>query len=336
VIVPPPPPPPAPAASEPPPPFAGGDAHRFVFHGRGGSLFGIHIVNVLLTIVTLGVYYFWGKTRVRVYMWGQSEIAGDRFAYHGVGREIFIGFLKAMLYFALPLYLLSILREFTSWTVLKVVAVFGSYVIVSVFLPLAIVGARRYRLSRTSWRGIRFSFRGSAREFIKFFIVNTILTSLTIGLWYPVFDVKRHAFLTEGSWFGNRKFAFDGASGGLFGSFVLTLVLTPFTLGLCWFWYLAKKRRYFWDHTTFGAARFRNTTRGGALLWLMLGNLILLVFTLGLGWPWAHVRSARFMARNLTLVGPLALENIQQDAQAASAVGEGLAGLLDAGGLDLG
>ena len=291
---------------------------------------------MLLTIVTLGVYYFWGKTRVRKYIWGQTEIVGDRFAYHGTGRELFIGFLKALVFFALPLFLLSLLREFAPWMALKVVALVLSYIIASVFLPLAIVGARRYRLSRTSWRGIRFSFRGPALEFVKFFVVNTILVSLTLGLWYPVFDVGRHAFLTRHSWFGNRKFDFDGARGGLFGRFVLALVLTPFTLGLCWFWYLARKRRYVWDHTTFGAARFRNTTRGGPLLWLMLGNLILLLATLGLGWSWARARSARFMARNLSLVGSLDLESIQQDARAASATGEGLAGLFDIGGLDLG
>jgi uncharacterized membrane protein YjgN (DUF898 family) len=336
LVPPPPPPPPAPRPSQPPPPFAGGEIHRLVFHGSGGSLFGIHIVNVLLTIVTVGIYYFWGKTRVRAYLWSQSEIAGDRFAYHGTGREIFIGFLKAVVFFALPLFVFSLLRDFTTWTVLKVVSVVASYVIVSVFFPLAIVGARRYRLSRTSWRGIRFSFRGSAKEFVKLFIVNTILTSITAGLWYPIFDVRRHAFLTNDSWFGNRKFAFDGGSNGLFWSFLLTLVLTPFTLALCWFWYLAKKRRYFWDHTTFGAARFRYAVTGGALLCLMLGNFVILIFTLGLGWPWAQVRSARFTARYLTLVGPLDLENIQQDARAASATGEGLAGLLDAGGLDLG
>ena len=329
-----PPPPLPPRAGEPPP--ASSEVHRLAFHGTGGSLFGIHIVNVLLTLVTLGVYYFWGKARVRVYLWGQMEIAGDRFAYHGTGRELFIGFLKALLVFALPLLLLSLLRDLASWKLLQVLSYLGSYVIVTVFFPLAIVGARRYRLSRTSWRGIRFSFRGSAREFVKLFIVHSILTSITLGLWYPIFDVRRHAFLTSESWFGNRKLGFDGGMNGLFGSFVLTLILTPFTLALCWFWYLAKKRRYFWEHTTFGAARFRYTVTGGALLRLKLGNFIILVCTLGLGWSWAQVRSARFAARNLSLVGDLDLASIQQDARAASATGEGLAGFFDAGGLDFG
>ena len=58
------------------------------FHGTGGSLFGIHIVNMLLTGLTLGIYYFWGKVKVRNYVFSQSEFEGDRFAYHGTGKEL--------------------------------------------------------------------------------------------------------------------------------------------------------------------------------------------------------------------------------------------------------
>jgi uncharacterized membrane protein YjgN (DUF898 family) len=334
---PPPPPPPVPVGWDPGPPAAGADVNRLSFHGVGGSLFGIHIVNVFLTIVTLGVFYFWGKARVRRYLWSQTAIAGDRFAFHGTGREMFLGFLKAVLIFAVPLIALSIVYNSPSvWGVVRALAYFLAYLIGAVFYPLAIVGARRYRLSRSSWRGIRFSFRGSGKEFIRLFFVQSLLTGVTLGLWYPVFDTKRYAFLTSNSWFGNRRFDFDGSSFQLFKSFLLALILTPFTLGLCWFWYVAKKRRFFWGHTTFGAARYQYAATGGAILLLMLLNLIIIVATLGLGWPWAKVRSARFLARNLTLVGPLELESIQQDAQAASATGEGLAGLLDAGGLDLG
>ena len=109
----PPPPPSAPAAREPGPPWAGAEVHRLSFHGVGGTLFGIHIVNVFLTIVTLGIFYFWGKARVRRYLWSQMAIAGDRFAFHGTGREMLIGFLKAMLLFAVPLIALSILQNST-------------------------------------------------------------------------------------------------------------------------------------------------------------------------------------------------------------------------------
>jgi uncharacterized membrane protein YjgN (DUF898 family) len=332
-----PPPPLAPAVGDPGPPWAGAEVNRLTFHGVGGSLFGIHVVNVFLTIVTLGIYYFWGKARVRRYLWSQTAIAGDRFAFHGTGREMLIGFLKAMLVFAVPLVGLGIVQNSPSvWGIVRMLAYLLAYVIVAVFYPLAIVGARRYRLSRSSWRGIRFSFRGSVKEFIKLFVLNSIITSVTLGLWYPIFDTKRYEFLTSNSWFGNRRFGFDGSHYRLLKSFLLALVLTPFTLGLCWFWYVAKKRRFFWGHTTFGASRYQYTATGGAILLLVLLNLIIVLGTLGLGWPWAKVRSARFLARNLTLVGPLELERIEQDAQAASATGEGLAGLLDAGGLDLG
>ncbi len=220
--------------------------------------------------MTLGIYFFWGKARVRRYLWSQTAIAGDRFAFHGTGREMLIGFLKALLVFAVPLVALSIVQNAPSvWRMVRVLAYLLAYLIVAVFYPLAIVGARRYRLSRSSWRGIRFSFRGSVKEFIKLFVVNSIITSVTLGLWYPIFDTKRYAFLTSNSWFGNRRFDFDGSHFRLFESFLLALVLTPFTLGLCWFWYVAKKRRFYWGHTTFGASRYQYAATGGAILWLV-------------------------------------------------------------------
>ena len=70
------------------------ETRRFAFHGEGGSLFGIHIVNVLLTLLTLGIYYFWGKVKVRRYLYSQAEFDGDRFAFHGTGKELFFGWLK--------------------------------------------------------------------------------------------------------------------------------------------------------------------------------------------------------------------------------------------------
>ncbi len=309
-----------------------------MFHGNGGSLFGIHIVNIFLTLVTLGVYYFWAKTRVRVYLLSQTEFEGDRFAWHGTGRELLLGFLRAVGFFGVPIGLLVAIRDVLAVPFgLKAVAGALVSILVVVFFPLAMVGARRYRLSRTSWRGIRFSFRGRARDFIKLFILGSFLTSLTFGLYYPIFDVQRYDFMTSNAWFGNRRIRFDGRGRDLLSPFLLTVLLALPTLGLSIFWYLARKRRYLWGHTVVGHARFRSSVTGGRLFLLMAGNALLLVLTLGLAWPWAKVRSARFAFRYLMLEGPLDLEDIQQDAQAASATGEGLAGLLDSGsGFDFG
>jgi uncharacterized membrane protein YjgN (DUF898 family) len=342
VIPPPPPPPPLPA------PGSGGfDPYaqalprartRLLFHGTGGSLFGIHVVNVLLTLVTFGVYYFWAKTRVRVYLMSQTELEGSRFAWHGNGRELFWGFLKACGVFGVPTVLLIAIRDLLDVPgELKYLAGILVPLVFVVVLPLAMVGARRYRLSRISWRGIRFSFRGRAGDFVKLFILGSLLSSLTFGLYYPIFEVRRHQFMTEHSWFGNRRFRFDGRGIDMFWPFLVTVLLALPTFGLVLLWYLARKRRYLWDHTLAGEARFHCSVTAVGLFLLYAGNLLLLVLTLGLAWPWAKVRSVRFLLRHLWIEGPLHLDEIQQDARAGSATGEGLAGFFSAGtGFDFG
>jgi uncharacterized membrane protein YjgN (DUF898 family) len=295
-------------------------------------LFGIHVVNTLLTLVTLGVYYFWAKTRLRRYVWGQTEIEADRFAYHGTGRELLLGTLKAVLVFGVPIFLLNVIRDVLDVPVLaKGAAGVISGSLLFVFFPIAMVGARRYRLSRTSWRGIRFSFRGRVWDLIKIFIVGSFLTGLTFGLYYPYFLVSRQTFMVSHSYFGSERFDFTGRGRELFWPYVVALLLTLPTLGLCWVWYVARKRRYFWDHTGFGDARFSCSVAGGALLGLWVVNALLLVCTLGLAWPWVRVRNIHFAFRNLTLLGPLDLARIQQEAQRVSSIGEGLSGFFDSG-----
>ena len=313
-------------------------AHRLFFHGRGSTLFGIHIVNVLLTLVTLGVYYFWAKTRVREYLASQTEFEGDRFAWHGTGRELLIGFLRALGVFGVPLVVLIVIRDFLEVPViLKIVAGALVPLIGLLLVPVALVGARRYRLSRMSWRGIRFSFRGRAGDFVKLFVLGTLLTSLTFGLYYPIFDTRRYGFMTSHAWFGTRPFRFDGRGRDLFWPFIGMIVLLLPSLGFSVLWYLARRRRYFWDHTAAGSARFHSVVTGRGLFLIYGGNLLLLLLTLGLAWPWAKTRSVRYTFRCLTIEGPLDLETIEQDARAASATGEGLAGMLDSGsGFDFG
>src|SRR5262249_58412699 len=86
-----------------------------------------------------------------------------------------------------------------------------------VFFPIAMVGARRYRLSRSSWRGIRFSFRGRVWELIKIFILGSFLTGVTLGFYYPFFLVTRQAFMVSPSYFGSERFGFTGRCPDRFG-----------------------------------------------------------------------------------------------------------------------
>jgi uncharacterized membrane protein YjgN (DUF898 family) len=320
----------APEPAVRPDPAGGKASRRLAFQGTGGSLFGIQILNGFLTIVTLGIYYFWGKVKVRQYLFGQTVFDGDRFTFHGTGQELLLGTVKAMGIFLLPIMLLGNLPGLLRlpWWV-DALAGLLAYLLFITFLPVAMVGARRYRMSRTSWRGIHFSFRGDLREFVKLFWAGGALTTITLGLYYPYFQTRQQAFFVGHTFFGTQGFDFDGEGRDLFGGFLLAALLVPFTFGLSWIWYQAKKRRYFWEHTRIGAARFRFPITGGMLLSLYLVNALLLIVTLGMAWSWVVVRNARFVCRHLSLEGPLDLEAILQEAGDASAVGEGLAGILD-------
>ena len=304
---------------------------RLTFHGSAGALLGLAVTNVLLILLTLGIYFFWAKARMRRYLLGETELEGDRFAYHGTGRELLLGFTRGLVVIFVPVALLSVLPEaYGAPPPVRHSLSTLLWLLGLLLMPVAMVGARRYRLSRTSWRGIRFSFRGRLRDFVQLFVVGHVLSSLTLGLYYPIYSTHRQKFMVSNAWFGSQKFDFDGRGRELVWPFARMILLFLPTLGLSWFWFSARRQRYFTDHTRFGPARFHSTIAGGALAWMQISNFVALVLTLGLAWPWTTVRSMRFTNRNLSLVGALDLTAIRQDAQAASATGEALSGLLDA------
>jgi uncharacterized membrane protein YjgN (DUF898 family) len=312
------------------------ESRHLSFHGTGGQLFGIYLLNTLLTIFTLGLYSFWGKTKVRAYLWGKTQLEEDRFVYHGTGRELLNGAFKAMLVFGFPLTLLNTLPKFLEpKEILEPVVLVLTYATILVFFPVALVGARRYRFSRTSWRGIHFSFRGKIWDFLRLFLRGSVLTFLTLGLYYPFFDTQRHGFMVSNSYFGSKPFRFDGAGRDLFKAYLLALLLFAPTLGLYWFWFMAKKQRYFWEHSHLDTIHFRSTVTGGRLLAFHLGNFFLLILTLGLAWSWVMIRKIRFNFAYLTLEGVMDPAKVRQEAQAASATGDALAGFMDAS-FDLG
>jgi len=321
---------PSPTPRSAPATAAAGGPRRLTFHGSAGTLFGIYVVNVLLTIATFGFYRFWGKVRVRRFMLSQTGFEGDRFAYHGTAKELLIGFVKAVLFVGMPITALSLAARLSGDRTLHLATQAFTSLLVFIFIPIAMVGARRYRLSRTSWRAIRFSFRGRAWPFVRVFVAGSILSMLTLTLYYPFFQARQQGFMVSNSYFGRRRFRFDGRGRDLFGAYVVALLLFLPTLGLYWFWFHAKKTRYFWEHTYVETARFRSTVPGRQLMNQTLGNWIVLVLTLGFAWPWVLVRRTRFEFAYLTVEGPLDLAGIVQEPQLATATGDALSSLLGA------
>ncbi|HJU65080.1 MAG TPA: YjgN family protein [Gemmatimonadaceae bacterium] len=306
---------------------------KFRYHGNGGSLFGLMIVSWLLSVVTLGIYSFWAKNKLREFHYSHTELDGDRFAYHGTGGELLIGALKAMAAFIVLMFVMGMVSAVVTRAanpfMAEVVVSGVLYVAIALVVVLAVNGARRYRLSRSSWRGIRFSFHGGYKEFLALIVRGTLLSIVTVGFYLPTFQNQRRAFLVTNARFGSEPFLYDGDGKELLPEFLKAVLFTIPTLGLYWCWYAAFKHRYFWAHTAMRGARFRSGVTGGALLRLHLTNVLLVLFTLGIGAPWAVTRMMSFWCDNLSMYGTVEWATIEQRAQAASSTTEALADAFD-------
>jgi len=292
----------------------------FAFMGQGKELFGIFFVNMLKTIFTLGIYRFWAKTRVRQYLWSNTVFAGDAFSYHGTGKELFRGFVK---------FSGMIILVFAFMTALTIYGgesggTLGDLMLLLFWplIPALMVGAWRYRLSRTAWRGIRFSFRGERKQAVMLYLKGGFLTAITFGLYWPYFRMQAENFWRGNSWFGDVKGEFTGEGKEIFGKYVLAIFLTIITFGVYWIWFTAYMARYNWAHTRFGNAHFRFTATGGELFALNLVNVVILIFTVGLAYPWVVARNQKFFTEHLSLDGDFDMDSVIQEIKESGAVGE--------------
>ncbi|RYY24403.1 MAG: DUF898 domain-containing protein [Sphingomonadales bacterium] len=163
-------------------------ARAFEFHGTWREFAPIAFTNLLLTIVTLGIYGFWAKTRERQYLWAHTRFIDDRLEWTGTGLELFIGYLMAILLFVLPLGVLQFVIQSLAIqghhggaALLTILLYFAVFYLIGV----AIFRALRYRLSRTYWHGIR---GGSSEQGFSYGLTHlwkTLVGSFALGLMVP-------------------------------------------------------------------------------------------------------------------------------------------------------
>jgi uncharacterized membrane protein YjgN (DUF898 family) len=205
------------------------------YDGRAGELFKIVLANLMLTFITAGIYRFWAKTRVRRYFLSRASFLGDRLEYTGTGKELFLGFL-IILAILMPVYIVYQFVSNATFGTSAFAAIQVGYFVLFYFLFfVATYRARRYRLSRTMWRGIRGGQTGSAMLYAIHGMLWSTITVLTFGLAYPVMRLKLQAYKTDRMTFGNRTFSFDGGIGPLFATWLLpwlglVVAATPFAL----------------------------------------------------------------------------------------------------------
>jgi len=180
--------------------------NSITYDGHTGQVYKIWLLNFLMNIITLGIYSFWGKTRLRQYIAGAFSLNQDRFEYTGTGKELFLGFLKAIPLF-LALYLPYLVASFMDseafWPVLLLLPLFY-------FFPVAIYSALRYRMSRTNWRSIRFGLDGSAVQYANIYLWRWFLDIVSLGILIPYSDIKRYRYLADNACYGDIPFRFEG------------------------------------------------------------------------------------------------------------------------------
>ena len=300
--------------------------HRLYFSGKGSKYFGIWAVNIILTILTLGLYYPWAKIAVRKYLWNETSIEEDRFVFHGTGKELFRGFIIVYLIFAV---LIGIFFLYPMSFLLL-------YLVIYLLIPYAVFGAWRYRLSKTSWRGIYFTFNGRMREFFNIFIWHGFLVLITFGIYSSWFRVKIMKYLFSHTKFGQYELDFDGEGDELFSINIVGMILTVVTLGIYTPWYIAKR----FNFTIRNIAVYHNGDKsylmskltGGDLFALFIVNGLIVTFTLGLGIPWAIMRYYKLIVESVAIPGEVDLDNLEQNFDDFNdATGDDLLDILDVG-----
>ena len=153
------------------------------FDRAGAGLTGIVVKGFLLSLVTFTIYRFWYVTNLRRFFWSRTLVAGSPGEYLGRGKELFLGFLVALA-ILVPVYLVLFILGFAVPVLAPLVPVLSA-----AFLFLlgqyAIFRGRRYRASRTRWRGIRLGQDGSALAYMARASLWWLATLLTLGLAFP-------------------------------------------------------------------------------------------------------------------------------------------------------
>jgi uncharacterized membrane protein YjgN (DUF898 family) len=342
-------PPPAPAPADPIP---------FQFTGNAGEYFKIWIVNLLLTIVTLGIYAAWAKVRNRRYFYANTRLAGHAFDYTGNPKRILIGNL-IVFGMALVYFMSGAISPFL------VLAVLGLFMFL---VPWLIVKSLSFNARNSAYRGLRFSFDGTYGGAAKYFLLLPVAAVFTLYLLVPWVQRRQKQFVVGHHRFGATRFGFEGLTEELYkiygwtvlffvpllvsyvGIFAMVIMVAasrkagapppaPSPLMALWgllffpalisamigsFFFRARLFNYVWNNTTLGAHRFIAKMRFGKLLGLQLLNGLAVTFTLGLLYPWAKIRTIELVLGSLQVVPTGSLDDLAGAGPAAevSAVGE--------------
>ena len=182
----------------------------FEFTGEGSEYFRIAVVNLLLSIVTLGIYSAWARVRTLNYFYGNTRVAGSTFSFLASPIAILKG----------RLLVVGVLVGFTVLGNLVSPWFLAAFVVVLIAgLPWLVVRAARFRAVNTAWRNVRFNFHGTMGGAARAFLLWPIVALLTLWILHPLELRAQRKYLISGHGYGTSRFTFDAEPGPFFGAF---------------------------------------------------------------------------------------------------------------------
>ena len=262
------------------------------FSGARSEFFRLVSRGAAIELITLGFYRFWLATDIRRHLWVNTSVDGDSAEYTGRGKELLIGFLFAMA-ILVPIYLAYFLvtveaeryEGFASIPLLISFYAFGQF---------AIYRARRYRLTRTVWRGVRFWMDGSGWAYAGRAMLWTLLAVLTLGLAWPWRAAALERYKMRHSHYGDLRGDFEGRGWEFFKQAWYLWLIAPFAILLfpllpfVYAQFKAVEWRWWLSGIRFGGVRLESSLPVNAfhgLYWKVIGWFILLslVYVIYLG-----------------------------------------------------
>ncbi len=312
------------------------------FTGDGAEYFRIWIVNLALTIVTLGIYSAWAKVRRQRYFYSNTVLDGSAFGYHAEPLKILKGRLIALVF--LGIYAAALRTS--------VKATLAVIVLLALITPWLFVKSRLFTCRVSSWRGIRFNFREDYRGAYATLLGNLAIVAISFGILAPRLTWARYKFLVSRTSFGDQEFTCNPRVGKFHSTYwkavgmtfgivaVLGVVAAVFipalhlgkndapkwvvmavTYGVVFLNYAiigpvllgfthARNLNEVLDHTTVGPHRLSGAFSAATLIGIYLRNVLLIILTAGVYIPWAHVRVARYRCESIALEAHGALEQL--------------------------
>ena len=334
--------------------------YRLHFTGSASEYFRIWIVNVFLTLITLGIYAAWAKVRTRRYFYAHTFLDGYPFEYHGNPRAI----LKGNLIVGLGVIVYYAVQQIRPEISLALLAV--GYCV----FPWLVFQSLRFMASNSSYRNIRFSFHGTlGMSYINYFLL-PICSPFTLGLLGPYTAFKQRDYVFGNAAYGTTRTSFSGsprpfysvylAAYGVFIAVGVVLAMTFFPMlsrgrfdPSLVYWVLipiygallliftlvqqyiyARLANYTWANTHVPGMKFISVLSATELIKIRLTNLIAIGLSLGLLSPWAKVRFTQYVLGGLSIVATTDFESFTADVDAeTNALGDAATDFLN---IDLG